>query len=156
MSAVAETHTYKSKWGDIEILTESNFSEWRVTCELALVNAGVFEIVNGENTRPAAVEISNPSTDSTKEQEWITHACQAQVIVTNSVRGQLKEMSLEFAKKTDPAGLWKALLDLDPNKDPTNIDTLRESFYSVKMDQSKDTIQSVLLRLNNIRAKLSE
>ncbi|KAI1002417.1 hypothetical protein K3495_g5785 [Podosphaera aphanis] len=64
-------------------------------------------------------------------------------------------MSLEFAKKTDPAGLWKALLDLDPNKDPTNIDTLRESFYSVKIDQSKDTIQSVLLRLNNIRAKFS-
>ncbi|KAI1005346.1 hypothetical protein K3495_g2868 [Podosphaera aphanis] len=174
-------HVYKSKWGDVNILTETNFSKWRVSCELDLINAGVFEIIDGSYTKPSAntwsvvgnAQTSRPQTRSesanshaipanvntttnpVEEREWIDKSRQALINPTNSIQGQLKEMSLDFAKKVDPVGLWKSLLELDPNKDPSNVDTFREEFYAVKMDQANDTIQSVLLRLNSIRAKLS-
>ena len=44
---------------------------------------------------------------------------------------------------------------MDPNKDPTTIAELRSKFASMKLDPRTDTIQSLVLRLNNLRVKLS-
>lgn len=65
------------------------------------------------------------------------------------------EQSLGFLRNIDPAGLWNFLLQMDPNKDLTTVAELRSKLASMKLDPKTDTIQSLVLRLNNLRVKLS-
>ncbi|KAI1005250.1 hypothetical protein K3495_g2970 [Podosphaera aphanis] len=142
-----------------------------MSCELALTNSGVFNIIEGSYRRPgtsanssgtrpqtrsettSSQNTSNSVTSgsSTGEKEWVESARQALIILTNSIDSQHQGMALKVSREVNPAGLWNSLLQADPNKDPTNVDDLRENFFSFKMDPRKDTIRSTLVKLNSIR-----
>ncbi|KAI0996190.1 hypothetical protein K3495_g11988, partial [Podosphaera aphanis] len=105
--------TFKSKWGEIVVLTPSTFPEWQMSCELALTISGVFNNIEGSYRRPGTSANSSGTRPQTRfettssqntsnsvtsgsgtgEKEWVESARQALIILTNSIEGASEHFS---------------------------------------------------------------
>ena len=116
---------YNSNWGNIVILSLGTFIEWWITCEIALMNAGVLNIADGIWKKPIANDYTHASRPNTQsvlsgaphneidthdnefrvhEKKWLSKARDTQIIISNSIETQLMEQSLGFLRIIDPAG----------------------------------------------------
>ncbi|KAI0991284.1 hypothetical protein K3495_g16903, partial [Podosphaera aphanis] len=128
--------------GDVVILTTATFGQWSLTVKSALLLADCFGVVNGSTV--------------TTDPDYSKKIKDALQIIGNSVSFDYKNLVVEYLEKSDPKGLWEALQAVNPVNDPTVISSLRREFMTMTFDPSKEDIQAVLTRLNNIKVKLQD
>ncbi|KAI1000861.1 hypothetical protein K3495_g7338 [Podosphaera aphanis] len=129
-------------YGDIVILTPDTFGWWSLSVKSALLLADCYDIVSGKANE------SDPKYKTTTKN--------ALKIIANSVSFDYKNTVVEYLEKADPKGLWETLQEVNPFNDPTVISSLRKEFMAMTFDPSKEDIQAVLTRLNNIKVKLQD
>jgi len=145
-SSQDENETVATKWGTVVILKDDNYASWRDTAQLAIAAADAWDIVAGNEPRPA-----NP----VAAKEWDTRSSNAMRII-NMSSGQLYSADLiPFAITKDAEGAWDELAKHDRSNDPVWVSEVRSRFSREIFDPANQTVRKFVNILRGYASKVS-
>ncbi|KAH8817385.1 hypothetical protein F5884DRAFT_248957 [Xylogone sp. PMI_703] len=144
---------FYSKYGKIEILRRENYRSFEITCQLALLCAGAWDIIEQEIPRPTLEEADDIDKARREQTAWDKKALEAIRLFTFVVPQRLLRNLFPMFMAKDIAGVWKALAkEYAP---PAEICAMAESeFRDQRWDPEAETLQSFVDRLETYRTKV--
>ena len=135
---------YKSKWGRIAILTGDNYPVFEQTCRTALVVAGAWNIVNGNEARP-------PHQNRALLQDYTERQLRAIQLISNSVKETYHSRINPFINAVDPQGMWDEIAKDNRALDRVYQDSLTNQFARESWNPKTESLRAYVTRLESYR-----
>lgn len=145
-SSQNDGETVTTKWGTIVILRDDNYALWRDTAQLAIASADAWDIVAGNEARPA-----NP----VAAKEWDTRSANAMRIMNMSIDQSYSSDLIPFAIIKDVEGAWDELAKHNRSNDPVWVSDVRSRFGKEVFDPATQTVRKFVNTLRGYASKIS-
>ena len=121
-----------------------NYTEFKHSCQLALVVANAWSIVNGSEARPER----SPAT-------WEERRRKAVMLIGSSLEETIQGKVLPFSLAEDVVGMWKEIAKSDRLQDPIYQDR-RLDLFNKEVWSSTETLRAYTMRLERYKIELQD
>jgi hypothetical protein len=144
--ATTGSETYTCKWGQVVVLTGSNYSEFMPSCRAALLAAEAWAIAKGDELLPESARLQS---------DWRTRNLRGIQIMYNSIHRTLRNQIENFVVASDTPGIWTELAKLDRSADPVYAAKIRNDFATAEFKPDTETIREFVGRLREHQSQLA-